>query len=99
MGIKISAPDLEHALAGSELYKASNEDEVKDAVELINESLVDIVDKYVDRNAEGVCVQASTLGSLEALLEFLLQSKIPVTAIGIGPIYKKDVLKAMKSIA
>jgi hypothetical protein len=33
MGIKISAPDLEHALAGSELYKANNEDEVKDAVE------------------------------------------------------------------
>jgi len=43
-------------------------------------------------------VQASTLGSLEALLEFLKTMKIPVTAINIGPIHKKDVLKAMKSL-
>jgi translation initiation factor 5B len=35
MGIKISAPDLEHALAGSELYRASNEEEVQEAVGLI----------------------------------------------------------------
>ena len=45
-----------------------------------------------------MCVQASTLGSLEALLEFLKTQKIPVCSINIGPVHKKDILKAMKSL-
>ena len=45
---------------------------------------------------EGVCVQASTLGSLEALLEFLRSDavKIPVSGINIGPVHKRDVMRA-----
>lgn len=46
-----------------------------------------------------MCVQASTLGSLEALLEFLKTSKIPVCNIAIGPVHKKDVLKATQVLA
>jgi len=42
----------------------------------------------------GVYAMASTLGSLEALLEFLKTSKIPVSAVNIGPIHKRDVIKA-----
>ena len=99
MGIKISANGLEHAIAGSELFKATSEEEVESFKEQISDDLVDIMDKFVDKSQQGVCVQASTLGSLEALLEFLKQMKIPVTAINIGPVHKKDVLKAMKSIA
>lgn len=36
---------------------------------------------------------------MEALLEFLLTSKIPVCSISIGPVHKKDVLKASKILA
>ena len=42
----------------------------------------------------GVHVQASTLGSLEALLEFLKSEKIPYASIGIGPVHRKDVMRA-----
>lgn len=97
MGIKISAPNLDNAIAGSELFKCANEHEVEEAKEHIEADLVDILEKYVDKTSDGVCVQASTIGSLEALLEFLKQMKIPVAAVNIGPIHKKDVLKACKA--
>ena len=94
MGIKISAPGLEAAIAGSELFKCSNDAEIAEAKEQIEGDLIDILEKYVDKTQDGVCVQASTIGSLEALLEFLLQSKIPVASVNIGPIHRKDVIKA-----
>jgi len=48
----------------------------------------------IDKSGKGVCVQASTLGSLEALLDFLKSSKIPVSGINIGPVFKRDVMRA-----
>ena len=41
---------------------------------------------------------ASTLGSLEALLSFLQDSKIPVSHIRVGPVSKDDITRAMKSL-
>lgn len=47
----------------------------------------------IDKSGRGVSVQASTLGSLEALLDFLKVSKIPVSGINIGPVHKKDIMR------
>ena len=56
------------------------------------------VRKKIKLSKKGVCVAASTLGSLEALLNFLNQSKIPVAYICVGNVSKDDVTKALKSI-
>lgn len=50
MGIKISAPGLENAIAGSELYVAKNDHEIQAAKDEITSSLYDILDKYVDKS-------------------------------------------------
>uniref|UniRef100_A0A1I7YD20 Eukaryotic translation initiation factor 5B n=1 Tax=Steinernema glaseri TaxID=37863 RepID=A0A1I7YD20_9BILA len=92
-GVKILAKDLEKAVAGLPLYVAHQVDEVdiliEDAAHQFEKSLTSIKKK-----PEGVYVQASTLGSLEALLEFLRTEKIPYSNVNIGPVHKKDVQRA-----
>ncbi|XP_017290053.1 eukaryotic translation initiation factor 5B isoform X2 [Kryptolebias marmoratus] len=92
-GVKILGKDLEKALAGLPLLVAHKEDEVpvlKD--ELVRELKQTL--SSIKLEEKGVYVQASTLGSLEALLEFLRTSKVPYAGINIGPVHKKDVMKA-----
>ncbi|KZV87661.1 P-loop containing nucleoside triphosphate hydrolase protein [Exidia glandulosa HHB12029] len=93
MGVKISAPELEKAIAGSHLLVVGPDDDEEVLKEEVMGELTSLVNS-VDKTERGVCVQASTLGSLEALLDFLKSSKIPVSGIGIGPVHKKDIMRA-----
>ena len=93
LGVKIAANDLEHAIAGSRLMVVGADDDEEDIEEEIMSDLENLLGK-VSKTGRGVSVQASTLGSLEALLEFLRVSKIPVANISIGPVYKRDVMQA-----
>ncbi|XP_073520960.1 eukaryotic translation initiation factor 5B isoform X2 [Phyllobates terribilis] len=92
-GVKILGKDLEKTLAGLPLLVAQKDDEVpvlRD--ELIHELKQTL--NAIKLEEKGVYVQASTLGSLEALLEFLKTSEVPYAGINIGPVHKKDVMKA-----
>ncbi|CEF64613.1 Eukaryotic translation initiation factor 5B [Strongyloides ratti] len=92
-GVKILAKNLEKAVAGLPLFVANREDEI----EILKEDAETQLEKAltaIKRKPEGVYVQASTLGSLEALLEFLKSQKIPYSNVNIGPVHKKDVQKA-----
>ncbi|KAF9116381.1 hypothetical protein BGX27_003064 [Mortierella sp. AM989] len=93
MGVKISAPDLEKAIAGSRLMVVGPDDDEDDMMDEVMSDLKSLLTS-IDKSGQGVCVQASTLGSLEALLEFLRVSKIPVSGINIGPVHKKDIMRA-----
>lgn len=94
-GIKITGQGLEHAIAGTGLYVVGPDDDLEDIKEATMEDMRSVMNR-IDKTGEGVYVQASTLGSLEALLEFLKTPavSIPVSGIGIGPVHKKDVMKA-----
>jgi len=91
LGVKISAPNLEGAIAGSRLMVVGEDDDESD-IEAEVESDLGALFSRVEKSGRGVTVQASTLGSLEALLDFLKVSKIPVANVGIGPVYKRDVM-------
>lgn len=93
LGVKIAANDLEHAIAGSRLLVVGPDDDEEDLEDEVMTDLENLLSR-VSTDNRGVTVQASTLGSLEALLEFLKQSKIPVANISIGPVYKRDVMMA-----
>ncbi|TVY21385.1 Eukaryotic translation initiation factor 5B [Lachnellula arida] len=91
LGVKISAPGLEGAIAGSRLMVIGPDDDQSDIEDEIESDLGALFSR-VEKSGRGVTVQASTLGSLEALLDFLKVSKIPVANVGIGPVYKRDVM-------
>ncbi|KAI9789195.1 MAG: hypothetical protein M1816_006329 [Peltula sp. TS41687] len=93
LGVKVAANDLEHAIAGSRLMVVGPDDDEENLEEEVMSDLENLLNK-VSTTGRGVSVQASTLGSLEALLEFLRVSKIPVANISIGPVYKRDVMQA-----
>ncbi|CDK29638.1 unnamed protein product [Kuraishia capsulata CBS 1993] len=93
LGVKIAANDLEKAVAGSRLLVVGEDDDEEEMLDDVMDDLSGLLDS-VDSSGRGVTVQASTLGSLEALLDFLKDMKIPVMSIGLGPVYKRDVMKA-----
>lgn len=97
LGVKIAANDLEKAVSGSRLLVVGPDDDEEEMMDEVMEDLTGLLDS-VDTSGKGVVVQASTLGSLEALLDFLKDMKIPVMSIGLGPVYKRDVMKASKML-
>ena len=95
MGVKIAAQYLEDAIAGTSMYVVHEDDEIEDLKEEVMEDFEQIMSGF-QRESRGVYVQASTLGSLEALLEYLRthDPPVPVCNVAIGPVHKRDVMAA-----
>jgi len=105
VGVRIAAvEDLSTAVAGAPLFivprnlkgqknAQRRRDKIEELSDEVQRSFADLFTK-VDRTGRGVFVQASTLGSLEALITFLNEQKIPISGIAIGTIAKKHVMRA-----
>jgi translation initiation factor 5B len=92
-GVKICGKDLEKAIAGLPLLVPRRSDEIQVLMDEIAAMFRETMNS-IKVTGMGVYVQTSTLGSLEALMEFLSESKIPVSGVRIGPVTKKDVMRA-----
>lgn len=90
-GVKVAAPGLDNAIAGSPLYvvadpslRSSLEKRILDEVETVK----------VSTDRTGVIVKADALGSLEALTTSLAAQQVPVRLADIGDVSRRDVVEA-----
>ena len=90
-GVRIAAPGLDEALAGSPLYVAKDEEHARKLMEEVKKELEEL---RIRTDKTGVVVKADTLGTLEALVEALKRRKVPVRIADIGPVSKTDVIDA-----
>ncbi len=89
--LKIASPDLEGVLPGSTLYVASDQNDIKRYTKLIESEMSTV---FVDTMSNGVVVKCDTIGSLEAVVEMLRRSQVPIAKADIGSVNRRDVVDA-----
>jgi translation initiation factor 5B len=89
VGVKISAPNLDGALAGSPVRVVSPEtiDEITEEVKS------EIEDVQIDTDTIGITIKADTIGSLEALVNELKKEEIPIRKAGVGDVSNRDIVE------
>ena len=93
-GVKIVAPDIEGAVAGAPVYAVENPENL----EAIKQKVKDEVSSIrIQTDKSGIVLKTDTLGSLEAVTQFLQQRQVPVRAADVGPIVKRDITEAHAS--
>ena len=90
-GIKIAAPDLDKAVAGSPIAAVHDQS----GVEATKAELLAGISAIEFESAEdGVIIRADTLGSLEALISILKAQKIPIKRAHVGPVNRRDIVES-----
>jgi translation initiation factor 5B len=90
-GVKIVAPDLEDALAGSPLLVVPQGEDAAKYCDLITEEVGRV---RITKEIDGVIAKADTLGSLEAMAEILKANNVQVRSADVGDISKRDIVEA-----
>ncbi|MFA5333934.1 MAG: translation initiation factor IF-2 [Candidatus Nanoarchaeia archaeon] len=95
-GIRISAPELENAIAGMPIQSA---DTLKEAEKIALTMQKEIQSVLLRNDSEGIIIKADSLGSIEALAGFLRKNGLMVASNEIGDISKIDIINSahMKS--
>lgn len=95
-GIKISAPDLDKAVAGMSLIVANKKKEQEEAIKMLKEEVKEIVRTGEE---EGIIIKADSVGALEALNGLMKKAEVPIRRTGIGDVTHTDVAEAQNIAA
>ncbi len=88
-GVKISAPNIDKALAGAPLRVVTGDAE--EYIEAIQKEMGEI---DIPVQEVGVIIKADTIGSLEALAGEIESAEVPISKAGLGEISRRDVIEA-----
>lgn len=89
-GVKVAAPNLETAIAGSPLYAVPKAKNAKEYVRIIE----DEVEKLrIKTEKSGIVLKTDTLGSLEAVTETLSRHGVQIRLADIGDVSKRDIVE------
>jgi len=91
-GVKISAPNLEGVIAGAPIRAVNKPSKIEAAK---NEIKSELGQFRIETDNEGIILKVDTLGSLEAMVEFIRNEEIPIRIADVGPISKRDVFEAI----
>ena len=90
-GVLLAAQDLEGAVAGAPLAVAPDPESLEKVAKEVQEEVNAV---KIARDVVGVVVKADTLGTLEALVNYLRRFDIPVRYADVGPVVRRDVVEA-----
>ncbi len=90
-GVRIAAPNLDDAIAGSPLYVVPSEDVIEEYKKRVAEEVQSI---RFRSEVKGVVVKADTLGTLEALVSALQRKGIPIRLADVGSLTKREAIEA-----
>jgi translation initiation factor 5B len=89
--VLIAAQDLEGAVAGAPLVAVPDPGSLERVVKEVQEEVNAV---RVARDVVGVVVKADTLGTLEALVNYLRRFNVPVRYADVGPVVRRDIVEA-----
>ncbi|MHA1614906.1 MAG: translation initiation factor IF-2 [Candidatus Thorarchaeota archaeon] len=93
-GVKIVAPDIEGVVAGAPVYAVEDPEKLEEIKQKVRDELSSI---RIQTDKSGIVVKTDTLGSLEAVTQFLQERDVPVRFADVGPIVKRDIVEAQAS--
>ncbi len=90
-GVKVAAPKLESALAGSTIRVVTSTEEAEALSQELKSELEAV---RIDAEAEGIILKADTIGSLEAMVGELKAKSVAIHYADVGPVSRRDVIRA-----